>query len=526
MQNNVTLILAAGQVNASLIGELGYVNTSLIPYKGKPLFISIYEDFKIRGGIFLVLDRNDEKAQTYANFSGISTILVDGGISLKNTCRQALGKLLSFMDDFSVQIIFGDTLTGYSKVENFIGVVDPQNDYSDWATLGTIDGEFTVQSPGKSLEPTIAGYFGAGSAITLFNNLSDHDFYDSLFLTYAKMGVVPEIIQLEDWKDFGRLNSFYLSRSKSLISRYFNQTVYASSDFSVIKSATDPNKIRSEILWYEYLAEHNLSYLAPRLVFSDVNNGKYSTEFISGIPLSDIFICANKSLGYWTKVLSSIQKYITSYLIPMNIFDDGVKNKIISEYDVRLTNRLSLLRDQHPKLFSTLFQSKYGPVSLDSHVINLKEWLSSYNPVPTKFSHGDLFFGNMFYDERTERILTIDPRGLNNEVSEYDATYDIAKLSHSLFGGYDFLASNCFKIVSENHMFRLEIPWQSQHPLIQDISMFNLSDILIRFKLSWKDVRNLESFIFLALAPLHQDSIDRQIAAICASINAFQHENV
>ncbi len=63
--------------------------------------------------------------------------------------------------------------------------------------------------------------------------------------------------------------------------------------------------------------------------------------------------------------------------------------------------------------------------------------------------HGDFCFSNITYDFAIIRIKTIDPRGLtpNNELTIYgDTQYDIAKLSHSVLGLYDWIIAGYYHV--------------------------------------------------------------------------------
>lgn len=85
--------------------------------------------------------------------------------------------------------------------------------------------------------------------------------------------------------------------------------------------------------------------------------------------------------------------------------------------------------------------------------------------------HGDFCFSNILYDSRSNRIKTIDPRGVtpNGKISIYgNIYYDIAKLSHSVIGLYDFIIAGYFKVSLNGGEVKLEVSVSEKHILIQN----------------------------------------------------------
>ena len=71
--------------------------------------------------------------------------------------------------------------------------------------------------------------------------------------------------------------------------------------------------------------------------------------------------------------------------------------------------------------------------------------------------HGDLCFSNMLYNKETETLKFIDVKGaLKEEDLWTNPYYDIAKLSHSVCGRYDFFNNNMYEI-RMNQQMELEL---------------------------------------------------------------------
>ena len=116
--------------------------------------------------------------------------------------------------------------------------------------------------------------------------------------------------------------------------------------------------------------------------------------------------------------------------------------------------------------------------------------------------HGDPCFANTLYNKSTRTLKFIDPRGaLTEEELWTDPYYDIAKLSHSVCGRYDFFNNALFDIhMSEDFKPELEIDFD------------NTAYVEI-FKRKLKDngfdhlsVRIYEASLFLSMLPLHMDN--------------------
>jgi len=148
----------------------------------------------------------------------------------------------------------------------------------------------------------------------------------------------------------------------------------------------------------------------------------------------------------------------------------------------------------------------------------LRNSLQRQHFVPT-FIHGDFFFGNIFFDQRLNMIKMIDPRGFFGEMQNYgDPLYDLAKLSHSVNGGYDLLSADIFRIFENSNQLNLQTARINSYSPVSDLMQSVLLKHCRKQDKSWKDLRTLESMMFLTLIPLHHDSIDRQKAFVLTAL--------
>lgn len=129
--------------------------------------------------------------------------------------------------------------------------------------------------------------------------------------------------------------------------------------------------------------------------------------------------------------------------------------------------------------------------------------------------HGDLCFSNMLYERHGRLLKLIDPKGASTEAELWtDPSYDVAKLSHSILGDYDFINQD---------LYRLEVGQDGRLCLIVNAHA-GIDDAKNRF-LTWLTdnghdpllVRLHELSLFLSMLPLH---IDRKHKVLAFLINA------
>jgi len=116
--------------------------------------------------------------------------------------------------------------------------------------------------------------------------------------------------------------------------------------------------------------------------------------------------------------------------------------------------------------------------------------------------HGDLCLSNILYDPRTGLLRLIDPKGGTDLEGLFtDPGYDLAKLSHSILGGYDFVVKGLAPITIGPDMApAVAVPDQDVAP----------HQALFRARVAEEGldidaVRLDEASLFLSMLPLHAD---------------------
>ena len=130
--------------------------------------------------------------------------------------------------------------------------------------------------------------------------------------------------------------------------------------------------------------------------------------------------------------------------------------------------------------------------------------------------HGDLCFSNIFYSKTIQYLKLIDPRGaVDGGDLHTDPYYDVAKLSHSIQGGYDFINHDKFEIAIDEDLrprLRIENPaaaWAGE--LFQaELAKAGFDPALVRL---------YEASLFISMLPLH---IDRPRKVLAFAVNAVE----
>jgi len=122
--------------------------------------------------------------------------------------------------------------------------------------------------------------------------------------------------------------------------------------------------------------------------------------------------------------------------------------------------------------------------------------------------HGDLCFSNIFCDFKNKNFKLIDPRGKWGSTMFGDMKYDVAKLRHSLVGGFDTIVNGlCSTSLSENNHITVNIFKPKNH---QEICTY--LDNLIQNEWDLNEIKLIEGLLFISMLPLHKDHFERQLA--------------
>ena len=108
------------------------------------------------------------------------------------------------------------------------------------------------------------------------------------------------------------------------------------------------------------------------------------------------------------------------------------------------------------------------------------------------------------------------PRGVFGNTNFFgDPYYDLAKISHSCSGGYEFFIYDRFQINTYDNNFDLKF--------IDNVNMEKINNKFIKivdeYKFDYEKIKLLEGCIFIGMCARHYDSLDRQKAMFITGLN-------
>ena len=122
--------------------------------------------------------------------------------------------------------------------------------------------------------------------------------------------------------------------------------------------------------------------------------------------------------------------------------------------------------------------------------------------------HGDLCFSNILYDSKNKNFKLIDPRGKWGQGISGDLKYDVAKIRHSVVGGFDTITNVLY---SDTYNEKNGIMFDTYKPKNYQVICEKL-DSQIKQRWNVDEIKMIEGLLFISMLPLHKDDLERQLA--------------
>lgn len=460
---NVLLIMSSAPCNQELQFLFGAIPAARVPVGGRTL-------------LDLQLDAaGDNFHHIYVTWPEMSSVPYVGGNvyffpsaedqSLPYQLRRAL-RLINAQEnapDVCVHVLWGDTLVTKWLKEPAVGVVShPLGTSAHWQFLDK--------------DNVFAGYFACRLSELTFT-LDSYDTVNSAVRYMA--GRLPNVSIDEHWLDFGHLSTYFSSKREFLsrTTRHFNGLT--NDGHLLTKRSTNVKKVNAEREWFLGLPR-KLSTYVPRIVHYD--DGEYTMEYLPLPTLSELYVYGKLDDRAWTHVLRQTLCWVEDahqacHGAHVNDFYQLAVTKTWSRLDM-LEGTVHLpVADLHG--MAQLFAMNVNPKAHHRTIM-----------------HGDLCFSNIMLDQRTDRVLVFDPRGLDakDRPSLYgDVRYELAKLLHSVIG-YDHAVAKQ----------PLPTEWEG---LADPILRYGAQ----RFGISSNELWAVTGLLFISMLPLHSDDKQRQL---------------
>ncbi|MGP9798534.1 hypothetical protein ACT3UJ_14390 [Halomonas sp. 86] len=332
------------------------------------------------------------------------------------------------------------------------------------------------------------------------------------------------LYRIEDWFDLGHLNTYFKSREKITTQRSFNDLNIGNG--KVVKSGLPVQKIRAEGQWFQNLPADLKKYIPQLMAINDDGHDEvsYSLEYLTLPPLNEVYVYGLNPPFYWKKIFSLVSDLFSDFRHHITDFQ-SFKEPITNDFE-------SLIREKTYKRLSQFAKTNiFDPsreVSYNGFFLGTLESIASECiertlklPCFPAWVHGDLCFSNMLFDSRSDSLKVIDPRGINDQgqITVYgDQRYDLAKLSHSVVGMYDYIIAGRYRLNGFDAM-DMSIDFDASERMQKIHSLFLSTNFIPG--LPTRDIQPLVVLLFLSMLPLHADRPDRQKAMIANALRLY-----
>lgn len=304
--------------------------------------------------------------------------------------------------------------------------------------------------------------------------------------------------------------------------RFFNSL--NGDEYTVTKSSTNKKKIKSEYMFYHLLPDEMKHWFV--LPYNYVETEDRASYTMERLHMTDIAI-------RWVHCAISTEEF-RKLLKKIFYFVDSRQTKPISKDEyMRISNSLYLDKiDERMKILKghELFSCFANYIKSSTIYDNIDEIVTEYKSLYSEtvknidmeyisaIGHGDLCFSNMLYNKETATLKLIDTKGALEESQIWtNPYYDIAKLSHSICGKYDFFNSGMYDIkLNSDLKFELTIDFDNK----EYIEIFK--EYLEKSGYNYKMIRLLEASLFLSMLPLHMDFPQKVFGFLLNAINILE----
>lgn len=315
---------------------------------------------------------------------------------------------------------------------------------------------------------------------------------------------ISDSFAIEGMTDIGEMGNFIQCVTGNFDARFFNSL--EGDDYIVVKRSTNKKKIRMEYQFYQLLPEDmKYWFVMPFNYQEDEKQASYTMERLHMTDVAVKWVHGSFSESEFENLLD---KYFY-------FFNHRHKKSVSIEEYKAVADKLYVEKvDQRIRELSKL--PEYATISrllqatgidldgLFSQYLSLKEKLEGKKKVEkiSVIGHGDPCFSNALYSKSSGILKFIDPKGALEQSELWtNPYYDIAKLSHSICGLYDFFNNGLFEIgLTESFEYTLKVDFDNQ--LYQNLFKMKLEENGYDYQL----VRLYEASLFLSMLPLHIDA--------------------
>ena len=464
------LILSAGKIDTKLEKIFGKIPSGLIPLNGKPVIFRIIDKLLDEGIKKISITVGYKKeilekivSEQYENQCEMEFITTEFEKPPGNSIKTAM----NFCVEEKLLIVLGDTLIEnnlselMNKEKNFVITSQKFGDTKNWCIITKKDKKVNEVFDKKEFDKNkehhaLVGCYFFNDLNMLKKILSEFNNEEKLEIsTIIKKVKDVEVITTEmaqKWHDVGHLENYFSTKQFILKTRYFNSLQFDDSGESIVKTSKDNLKLINEINWYKKIPRDILE-LVPKILDSDVSNNPFiKLEYVKHPTLSELWLYSDFPTAFWKNIIQDLLEIIQRF---KEHKEDVSEQEYHLIYFQKTVDRINELIETN-KIFKEIFDNDF--ISINGK--KLKNWSlirdkiekkikTIYNKDDNCLIHGDLYFSNILYDSETSKYKIIDPRGKWGNGISGDIKYDIAKIRHSIVGGFDTITNGLYTVTYE-----------------------------------------------------------------------------
>jgi hypothetical protein len=298
-----------------------------------------------------------------------------------------------------------------------------------------------------------------------------------------------------------------------LVARAYNS--FRVEPFGLIRKSSSTERLADEIGYYKTVQRDiNKAIFFPRVIASHTGDENWLLMERYDYPnLGNYLIGHADRTVNWTTVfdelsmvLSQFETFADTRPADPQYIADMILNKTKREYQALVNQRYDLqyLFSAKSVLLNGMEYDNFEVIwdGVETYIVeNMFEYTSS-------MIHGDMCFSNILYSPDSHIFKFIDPRGSFGKKGIYgDPRYDIAKLYHSVDGGYEYIINDEFSLSGDNNAWNYELNNFDTRALVAFEKKFFETGAFKK-----KDIKIIQGCIYIGMCARHYDSRERQTA--------------
>jgi hypothetical protein len=526
-----TIIIPTAKYIPEDLQKIGKIPPILYPLEGRMVLDHILNNYGENDHVRLLCYEGVEIVRSRLKFNDerkIEIIEIEQLKSLGQTVLEGLDGISG-----PVVINFGDTIVG----ESMKHIQEDSFYYSEeyhskrWTFFEIKDSvlEIIDRPPDSNvIGNAFVGVFCFSDSVIFKKCLRKYEDRDDMFYSaiaeyYLKYKLKP--IKTDKWFDIGHPDR-YIDSKRRVQARIFNHISVDKNRGMLTKHSDNHQKLIGEIRWYMKIPT-DIEYCRPR-IFSysfSIDDPYVCMEYYSYHTVHELLLYGALNSLQWRDIFSRIH-FVCTDMSRYTVSDDNIYESLNDMYLNKTIYRLEQITE-NPE-FSNF---KNNPIkvngqkykSINQIIDTLRDFVPKtlFDVNSFQVIHGDLCFTNILIDDNLSMIKLIDPRGKFGHYDIYgDLRYDLAKLFHSLEGGYDEIIKDMFDLNYDTDDCVINFKVKRQNPDIDLMAIFKdvFNDLIGEHE---KEIRTIEALLFLSMVPLHGENLRRQLIMLGTGIELF-----